>query len=136
MGATLLFWVGIAYVVYFPAGWPNYHVWGPVTLHAPWAGAVQKAKADAAWNKAQWAQCRANEATLRSAIDAQNASLAALAASGSRARAEADNAVQRNRGAAQKASEAKAAISAPLPAADTVCQRAQEVDRRLLEVLK
>jgi hypothetical protein len=39
VGATLLFWVGIAYVVYLPAGWPNYKVaiW---TVHAPWAGAV------------------------------------------------------------------------------------------------
>lgn len=135
VGATLLFWVGVAYVVYVPAGWPNYKValW---TIHLPWAGEVQAERAKAQWNAAQWAQCKANEATLQSAIASQNASIAALADAGSRAKAEASRAVQQAQGAMARASEVRGVIAAPVPATDTVCQAAELVDQRFVGTLK
>jgi len=48
ISAFWLFFVGIAYVAWLPAGWPNYRVGVPffhVTLHLPYAGALGAAKA-------------------------------------------------------------------------------------------
>lgn len=40
VGICWMFLAGILYVTALPPGWPNYHLWGPITLHAPYAGAV------------------------------------------------------------------------------------------------
>jgi hypothetical protein len=79
--------------------------------------------------------CRANTSTLQSALDRQNASLAAAEAAGRDATAKAAMAVERARGAAVAAEKARAQIGAPLKAVDA-CARVQEVDRRLLENLQ
>lgn len=140
IGAFWLFFVGVTYVLFIPAGWPNYKVFGVcpacVVIHLPYAGEAQKLRTEVLWNKAQWGQCRANEGALRDAITAQNVSLAALASAGSAAQAEADRAIRGAQAAMARASEAKASISAPIPKADTVCQAAEVVDGRFLESLQ
>ena len=131
--ATALFWLGIAYTVYLPPGWPNYRLgvaFVHVTLRLPYAGEVQAVKARAAFDLTQWDQCKANEQQLMSAIASQNASIAALSTEGSRAKAEAETAIQQARKRLASASEAQALIRAPLAASDDVCMRAMVVDQR------
>lgn len=99
-----------------------------------WPGLSLKARLDR--QAADLRQAVANERTLTAAIRAQNASLAGWSARGRRATAQAENAVQRGRAPAAVAEKARAAIAAPLPASDTVCQKAEEVDRRFMETLR
>ena len=136
VGVFWLFLAGIAYTVYLPAGWPNYPRFGLWAFHAPWAGAVQAEHAKRVWTEAQWAQCRTNEDTLKSAIASQNAAVASLAAQGLRAREEAERAVGVAQARLTKASEVRAVISAPVPKADNVCEAAKVVDQRFVGALR
>ena len=79
--------------------------------------------------------CHASVGTLEAAIGVQNASLAAVSAAGSRAKADAALAVQRSQAGLAAALKARAAISAPL-VADEACARAKEVDGRFMGSLR
>ncbi len=79
--------------------------------------------------------CHASVGTLEGANALQNASLAAVSAAGSRAKADAALAVQRSQAGLAAALKARAAISAPL-VADEACARAKEVDGRFMETLR
>lgn len=81
VGATMLFWCGIAYTVYAPPGWPNYQASWLVfhaTLHLPYAGAVQAADAKAASAIGELNQCVTSSQQLEQGIAAQNRAVLAM----------------------------------------------------------
>lgn len=134
---------GAAVVVLLVLGGPAVWYWDRRPPHTPafhvlflhWSAPDSlKARLDA--QAGDLRQAIANERTLTSALNAQNASLAAWSARGRRQTAEAENAVQRGQGAMAGAERARAVISAPLPAADDACARARVVDARLLGALR
>lgn len=82
------------------------------------------------------AQCRSNTATLGQGISDQNAASASIAARGASAKADAAMAVAEGQGELERAQrEADEARSNPLNGA-TACERAEDVDRKLLESLR
>jgi len=85
--------------------------------------------------QAETAQCQANRQTLEAAIASQNAAVARLGQESARHIAEAENAVR----AAQSgrvAAERRAADLMRPATGSTVCERLQDVDRRVLEELR
>ena len=126
VGATLLFWCGIAYCTYLPAGWPNYRValW---TIHLPWAGEVGAERAKLAWANAQWSQCRANEAVQSAAMARQEAAVQALASEGQRRTAAASSAVQQAEKRALGRDQEIAAIQNIKPLGPDLCSDALAV---------
>lgn len=78
--------------------------------------------------------CHANVTVMQSAIDGQNASIAAAKARGDQIASDAAKAVQQAQDALQKARKAAGVISAPL-VASSVCARVDEVDARFLKGL-
>ncbi len=79
--------------------------------------------------------CHANVTVMQSAIDGQNASIAAAKAKGDQIAADAARAVQQAQDALQKARKAASAISAPIVATGA-CERVSEIDKRFLEAVK
>lgn len=85
--------------------------------------------------QAETARCQANRRTLEGAIATQNAAVARLGQESARHIAEAENAVR----AAQSgrvAAERRAADLMRPATGSTVCERLQDVDRRVLEGLR
>jgi len=124
IGIFWLFLAGIAYVVYLPAGWPNYPRFGLWTFHAPWAGAVQSERTKLAWANAQWGQCKTNEATLNGALATQEAAVRALASEGQRRTANATAAVQQAQARAVGRNQEIAAIEGIKPEGSNLCAAA------------
>lgn len=140
-GATWLFWAGLWWDAGRPAGWPSYTAQiGPFhhTFKFP-DGYGARHRADELDRKA-WAaalsQCHENGATLRSALDAQNASVAALGNDSAQRLQAAQAAVRTGQGALAQAQAQSAAILAVPPAGFDACSRVLAVDRQLLETLK
>lgn len=139
-----VFWLAIAggYAVYrydrAPAGWPNYKLMAvpfvhPV-LHLPGVGAVTVARASAVRAQADLKTCRGNEATLKGALDRQNAAVTAMHAAGEQMQRHAQAATARARAQHQAdVARARQILAEKAPANETEIETCRRADGYLKE---
>jgi len=102
-------------------------------------GVLRKALADASATldatRSDLATCQGNTATLQAALSRQDEAVRALAAEGASRVAAAEKALQRAKSETARAEAASARILARPPVGADVCERVNDVDRKLLESL-
>lgn len=127
LGATLLFWIGIAFE-HRPAGWPNIPLnVGPIhwAFHLP-DGPYARLDRQAG----DLATAGKNEQMLTAALNAQSAAVRQISAQGRVALAKAETATSAYRVAAVKASktaDSLMALGEPTPETPDACKRAEAV---------